>query len=323
MLLSVCIPTWNRSSFIRLSAKYWLEQMAPLADRVELIIADNASTDDTIEVLESYRDQEPLKLVRRPKNLGFNGSTYDLVTAQAQGEFVWVCGDDDYLNAGALAEVVAAIESNRDQDHFFIATQFVPADHAPNPAREDPRESASLHREGCDSSNGLVARTAEILELDAGDFSGFYSSIWRRSLAVEALSGEFHTRESFTTLEATLPYAVFVARRRLGQPCYRLGRRPMLTVVHTVSWPQYAPLFRLKMLPDLYELYRQQGISRAVLRRHQRELLDHWPRAFVELWRHRQQLLVPFSFGGYILKHSIELKFWSELIRYIWCDLIP
>ena len=108
MLLSVCIPTWNRSSFIRLSARYWLEQIAPFADRVELIIADNASTDDTVVVLDSLRELGSFRLIRRPQNLGFNRSTFDLVAAQAVGDFVWVCGDDDYLNRGALAEVISA-----------------------------------------------------------------------------------------------------------------------------------------------------------------------------------------------------------------------
>jgi glycosyltransferase involved in cell wall biosynthesis len=253
MLLSVCIPTFNRCAFIRLSARYWLEQLPPFAHQVEFIIADNASTDETSEVLESYRGLGSFQLIRRTQHLTFNETTYDLVAVRARGEYVWVCGDDDYPSPTALAKVVTALQAHREQDHFYVTTQFVPSDYAPDVGREDPRQSAYIHSPAGDLSSGVVPRTQKILEFDGGGFSGFYSSIWRRPLAVEALSGDFCCQAPFTSLEATLPYAVYIARHRLKKSCYRIGP-PLLTVVHTIAWAQHASFFRLKTMPDLYDL---------------------------------------------------------------------
>jgi glycosyltransferase involved in cell wall biosynthesis len=290
MLLSVCIPTFNRCGYLRLSVRYWLEQMAPFADRVELIVADNASTDDTIAVLESHRNVRALRVIRRPANLGFNASTYDLVANQAAGEYIWVCGDDDYLNPGGLAEIVSTIETHRHEEHFYVTTQFIPSDRAPDIAVEDPRESPHVHRPQSDRSSRCVSRTSEILEFDGGGFSGFYSSIWKRPLAVEALSGEFCRRDPFTSLEATLPYAVFIARHRM----------------------------------DLYDLLQKNGVPEASLKTYRLELLDHWPLLFVDLIRRRRDLSVPDSFFiGYVLRRLLMPRFWKELFRALWCDLLP
>jgi glycosyltransferase involved in cell wall biosynthesis len=322
MLLSVCIPTFNRRAFIRLSARYWLEQMAPFQDRVELLIADNASTDDTVTLLRTYQKDSVFRLIERPENLGFNRSVYDLVTQHARGDYVWVCGDDDYLNRGALVEVIRAMEDHRDLDHFSITTQFVPEDHPPDLEREDPRESAYLHRPRGNLVNDLLPRTMDLLTLDSGAFSGFYSSIWRRTLAAQALSGEFLTYQPFQTLEATLPYSTFVAHHRLQAPCYRIGC-VALTVVHTICWPQYASLFRLKIMPDAYDLYEKQGVSPSVLWNYRQELLDHWPRAYFDLIRRRGTAAAQgFSFLGYLARSCGQIRFWKELYR-AFIDLWP
>ena len=264
MLLSVCIPTFNRLPFLRCAVSYWLEQMAPLDDRVELIIADNASPDGTAAWLTAQQAVHDFRFIERPCNLDFNLSTHDLVAQQARGDYIWVCGDDDYLQPGGLAQVIAALKANPGQDHFSIGTQFIPHDHAPDVTRSDPRLSPHARRTSEPSSRPL-ARTAELLEFDAGSFTGFYSSIWRRAQAIEALSGEFYIKAPFETLESTLPYGVFIARHRLDMPCYRITG-PILTVVHSISWPQYASLFRLKIMPELHDLLEKQGVSPTVLK---------------------------------------------------------
>ena len=313
MLLSVCVPTFNRAAFIRISARFWLEQLAPFADRVELIIADNASHDETASVLRSYASLGAFRLIVRPQHLTFNETARDLVVEQARGEYVWVCGDDDYLNPGGLATAVAAIEAHRDQDHFYVPTQFVPADHPPDLAHDDPRFSPHLHIPKHELRGGIVSQTKEILAWDDGAFSGFYSSIWRRPLAVEALSGEFARQAAFTSLEATLPYAVYVARRRLELPCYCLDR-PLLTVVHSVSWPHYAALFRLQIMPDLYELYRKHGADRSVLRGYELDLLRWWPRTLLDFFRHRHvQPRQRFSLLLFLWRNARSRLFWIEL----------
>ena len=69
-LLTIAIPTYNRSESLALL----LEILAPQLDgesRVELVISDNASSDDTSAVVASFQNRG-LKLIysRNETNLG-------------------------------------------------------------------------------------------------------------------------------------------------------------------------------------------------------------------------------------------------------------
>mgnify|MGYP002623957689 CR=1 FL=1 len=53
-LVSICIPTYNRSEYLLHSLKSLSEQIAKHDGEVEVVISDNASTDDTKEVCENF-----------------------------------------------------------------------------------------------------------------------------------------------------------------------------------------------------------------------------------------------------------------------------
>ena len=63
---TIAIPTYNRAAFLREAINSALNQTNL---DFELIISDNASTDDTQTVVASIKD-ERLHYVRQPANLG-------------------------------------------------------------------------------------------------------------------------------------------------------------------------------------------------------------------------------------------------------------
>lgn len=101
-LLSVCIPTFNREAELRdcLDAlkKYWIPG-------VEIVVSDNASTDGTIKILESYAKELPLRWQCQPTNLGFDRNCAAVV-AMAQGKYCWILGSDDCITTDALQHVM-------------------------------------------------------------------------------------------------------------------------------------------------------------------------------------------------------------------------
>ena len=53
-LLSICIPTFNRSSYLRNTLNSIVSQQEFLSEKVEIIISDNASTDETPDVVKEF-----------------------------------------------------------------------------------------------------------------------------------------------------------------------------------------------------------------------------------------------------------------------------
>ena len=52
-LLSICIPTYNRASYLEGAIQNIITDNA-FGDEVEIIISDNASTDNTEEIAKKY-----------------------------------------------------------------------------------------------------------------------------------------------------------------------------------------------------------------------------------------------------------------------------
>lgn len=90
--MSVALPTRNRAESLRRAIASVLDQDWA---NLELVVCDNASTDDTEEICRSIaRDDERVRYVRRRENIGAEANFHDAL-GQARGEiFMWLADDD-------------------------------------------------------------------------------------------------------------------------------------------------------------------------------------------------------------------------------------
>ncbi|WP_154855421.1 glycosyltransferase family 2 protein [Cyclobacterium xiamenense] len=98
MEFSVCIPTYNRASYLKLALDTVITQ---LGDNDELVIQDNCSQDNTESVVRSYLRDSRIKYFRNGENLGLIGNFRELVN-NATKEYVYLLTDDDFLLPNAL-----------------------------------------------------------------------------------------------------------------------------------------------------------------------------------------------------------------------------
>jgi abequosyltransferase len=121
VLLSVCIPTYNRAEFLRQALASILAQTdGTVADELEIVVSDNASSDDTDQVVAQLRKNTSLKInyFRNERNVGFDRNCLTAVE-RASGRYCWLLGDDDLLAAGALATLLQTIKANPAVDLFL------------------------------------------------------------------------------------------------------------------------------------------------------------------------------------------------------------
>lgn len=109
-LLSIAIPTRNRSRYLRESLGALADQITALgaarSPLVTLHVSDNTSTDDTPEVIRSIAARfPPLSSHRHPENVGASRNVNSCVRT-ATGEFCWVVGDDEIILPGAVQHLV-------------------------------------------------------------------------------------------------------------------------------------------------------------------------------------------------------------------------
>jgi glycosyltransferase involved in cell wall biosynthesis len=73
----------------------------------ELIIADDCSTDNSIEVISTFLNDTRIKLIKHKQNQGA-GAAFRTATAHATGELIGLLGADDALPPNAVEEMVKA-----------------------------------------------------------------------------------------------------------------------------------------------------------------------------------------------------------------------
>ncbi len=107
--VSVCIPTYNQSLFIEQSVRSAFNQTYK---PIEIIVCDDASTDDTLLILNSLKEEIPiLKVLKNCNNLGITNNVNKCLK-QAIGDLVVRLDSDDVLNTNYIEKFVPFFEMN-------------------------------------------------------------------------------------------------------------------------------------------------------------------------------------------------------------------
>jgi glycosyltransferase involved in cell wall biosynthesis len=98
--VTIGIPTRNRCDLVIRAVQSALAQT--YAD-VEVVISDNASTDDTARAIEEISDPR-IVLLKQTENIGM-AQNFNVCLNRASGEFFLMLSDDDMLEPGAIEEL--------------------------------------------------------------------------------------------------------------------------------------------------------------------------------------------------------------------------
>lgn len=111
-LLTIGIPTFNRAHFLAKMLTSLIEQIdKSITDLIEIIVSDNASTDNTADIVSYFSNRMPglyISYYRHEKNLGIDANIYKVMKL-ARGKYVFILSDDDILIPGALSRILNQI----------------------------------------------------------------------------------------------------------------------------------------------------------------------------------------------------------------------
>jgi glycosyltransferase involved in cell wall biosynthesis len=105
-LLTIAIPTYNRASCLKELLSVFADQLEN-ESRVELIISDNASADETPSVVQDFVGRGlRVRYIRNAQNVGADANFLQCFEL-ARGKYVWLFSDDDLLVPGGLAKIIS------------------------------------------------------------------------------------------------------------------------------------------------------------------------------------------------------------------------
>jgi glycosyltransferase involved in cell wall biosynthesis len=129
--VSVVMPSFNHADFVGEAVQSVLDQSF---QDFEIVITDDASTDQSVEVIRAFRDSRIRLELSKVNRGGVNALNSAIL--RSTGEFVCYLASDDFFLPGKLSRQVAYLDSNPD----IVAVLGLPkiVEHGGSPLPSDP-----------------------------------------------------------------------------------------------------------------------------------------------------------------------------------------
>jgi len=171
--VTIAIPTYNRSNFLKVNLKSVLAQ--DYSD-FQVLVLDNASTDDTESVVRSFADPRVTYLPNET-NIGPFRNFYQAIELNLSAYLV-LLHDDDAMLPGFIRESVLALDTYPDAAFSVTGVQGIDEHDNPLPLPNNP------------APVGPISGLEYLHEIVAGCYSVIHnSSVMIRSFALKAIGG--------------------------------------------------------------------------------------------------------------------------------------
>lgn len=236
-LVSILIPTYNGERFLKVALRSALEQTHRT---IEVLVADDGSTDSTPQILDSFAAADDrIRVIRHETNIGAFDNVVGLL-AEARGEYVKFLLHDDVLTTDCVRELVRGMESSPDVRLAFSRRALTDENGRPIAGHEFARLA---DRPGTLDGRTLGNRSLESCENVIGELS---TILFRRSdVPLEGLwEVDGHRLDVLTDLQLSLqllargdawytPRVLSRFRMHSGQTSWKAST----TALATRDWP--------------------------------------------------------------------------------------
>jgi len=116
MLISVCIPVWNREKYIGETIESVLAQTYT---GFEIVIVDDGSTDNTKKIIKEYMKKDIRVRLIEKEHVGAT-DTFNQTILNAKGDYICILGSDDLWMPTKLEEQVKV---SKDYPDYILHTK--------------------------------------------------------------------------------------------------------------------------------------------------------------------------------------------------------
>lgn len=307
--VSVLLFTYNGAKFLDETMRSIFKQTY---GEFELIVVDDASTDQTGVLLDSYRSDSRLKLVRNQENRGI-GHSFNRALSLAQGDYICQIGQDDVWESHFLEHSIQFMDQNLNVVASFGNVEYI----------DEKSNAASINIEPFRHQNLSGAEQAEIIsELHYENWLCASASIFRRAcLGLEPILGDNDQLQDWALWLHLLWQGDFAINSK-ARVRYRLHESN--ASLREVAVSQMALERDLVLEHSLSSVYAQRFLSThpkgpeillEIIRR-QAQLAPYgdWPRLSLRILKHyeHQWLRIDKSLRGAAIE-KLSILFWSLL----------
>lgn len=265
--ISICIPTFNRASrLVNCLQSIKLNRATEDVD-YEVCISDNGSSDNTLEIVRAAEKYLNIKYFRHAENVG-RVRNYLKVVDMAQGDFIWLLGDDDLLLPDALVTISGLIQKNKEVDFFYVnsfnlSTEYVLSFPQPFDTADVPKKMTTFSTYQISGKRSFISLVDPNVSFD---FVGaMFLAVFRRKNWLENVnaldSDAISDPQTFSHFDNTFPHLKVFIRAFANSQAYFYSKPLTVNLSGSREWAPMSPLINIVRLIEALDEYRLNGLS--------------------------------------------------------------
>lgn len=310
MILSICIPTYNRAELLRSALLSLAPQVVEFPGDVELIVSDNNSTPATRDVVNWAGQFCTIRYNQNPENVGA-AKNLIICSQLAKGEYVWMPGDDDFIRPGAVKKVLDIIKQHPEVWYIYLnyaslSVQQLKAYPSLVAAKDLPNNLPTING---NTTCFLVKNWESLIRPEISNvyLGGVPQAVVRRSVWVEH-APSLNIGEIYSSMESTYPQIILFANGLIGKPAYYLGTPYIVVIDGAREWLENVPKICLVYLHEVLDYYESKGVDHEQIERCRKHLVKNNCYFIMEMLKGKEMKGI-----GRIFMMNYIAKYWKYM----------
>lgn len=316
--LSICIPTYNRANLLK-NCLNSIEISLKDHKWVEICISDNASTDNTVNLIEDYSKRLPIIFSANRENVGLCQNILN-VTLLANGNYIWLVGDDDYLLPDALDVLFEIMHRTENKDVNFFYNNAYKTNNLDSLLSgftnlKSPDYEKTFLKEKNEKVNflELIDYKLSFDFLGAMYMSVFHADTWRKSLA-QIDEKELLKPGTFSSLENTFIHLKVFPSAFCESKAFINCHPIIIATSDERDWSSYWYLVHSRWLLEALDEYRKNGLNFFTYAKNKNRALQKFlPYFAIMLWRKKKYSLTWVDLLNMLFKNCLYPNFYLSI----------
>lgn len=267
-LLSIIIPTYNRSALLYRALSALLPSVADHSDCMDVFISDNASTDDTKDVVDKFMQAYPtiISYNCQKENLGAQLNYRD-AAKQVNSRYIALLSDDDIVTPHYVSTILNTLKKQPDLAYINANMLIVR-----------------------DCGNAIFGVRDTVFNSGLGKrYNTGADFLKEHTMAPSLISSNVFLREDFNLASDKIDVGTYPGYDWYAAMCFAIADKPayyidfpllIMTVPAQQRWSLNAPLYTIRGLGRIF----------TELDQHYNGIFDAWRIAFLDSFQSKTHL---------------------------------
>jgi glycosyltransferase involved in cell wall biosynthesis len=264
--ISICIPTFNRCNLLANCLNSIILNTNYQKENIQVCVSDNCSTDNTDAVVRHAQKELDIVYSKNETNIGL-ARNFLKVVGMADGEYVWIIGDDDLLIPNALEKLLPILYKNHIVDFFYINSFNLTTEdifNYPQPfhTKNLPSNMNKFSSYQCEMKIDFLDLIDPKISFDF--LGGMFLSVFKREKwmdNIDALDSiAINDDKIFSHFDNTFPHVKIFAQAFCNSKAYFYSTPLSVSLSGAREWAPMYPFIRSVRLIEALDEYRRHGL---------------------------------------------------------------